>query len=49
MASKPNPHSRFIPREEIEGAEADLVRLDIMMPGLSGYDVCRKIRADPGL
>ncbi|MET0344724.1 MAG: response regulator [Casimicrobiaceae bacterium] len=27
----------------------DIVLLDIMMPGLSGYDVCRRIRADAAM
>ena len=25
----------------------DLILLDIMMPGLSGYEVCKRLRADP--
>jgi class 3 adenylate cyclase len=33
--------------EKIDGEHLDLVLLDIIMPGLSGYDVCRKIRENP--
>jgi adenylate cyclase len=32
---------------QIERQVPDLVLLDVMMPGLSGYDVCRKIRENP--
>jgi len=27
----------------------DLVLLDVMLPGASGYDICRELRADPAL
>jgi class 3 adenylate cyclase len=33
--------------QSIAKAPPDMVLLDVMMPGLSGYDVCRKIRDNP--
>ena len=31
---------------KVAAERPDLVLLDIIMPGLSGYDVCRRLRAD---
>jgi adenylate cyclase len=35
--------------EQIEKERPDLVLLDVMMPGMNGYDVCRRIRETPGM
>src|SRR5439155_12387509 len=33
--------------EKIETEQPDLVLLDVVMPEMSGYEVCRKIRGNP--
>ncbi|HDQ70651.1 MAG TPA: response regulator [Chloroflexi bacterium] len=33
----------------VQEQRPDLVILDIMMPGLSGYEVCKRIKTDPDL
>jgi adenylate cyclase len=40
-------HSGSEALDRLPGSAPDLVLLDIVMPGMDGYEVCRRIRADP--
>lgn len=40
-------HSGEAALQAVADEAPDLLLLDVMMPGLSGYDVCRRLRADP--
>lgn len=33
----------------IRATHPDLVLLDVMLPGVSGYEICQDVRMDPGL
>ncbi|HUG54189.1 MAG TPA: response regulator [Vicinamibacteria bacterium] len=45
VTTAPNGHDAL---RLLAGASFDLVILDVTMPGLTGYEVCRKIREEPG-
>jgi putative two-component system response regulator len=44
VVSSTEPHEA---RQLVPSEKPDLVLLDVLMPGISGYDLCREIKSDP--
>ncbi len=45
VATENNPHAAV---KKAQAFRPDVILLDIMMPGLDGYDICEALKKDPG-
>lgn len=45
VATENNPHAAV---QKARSFKPDVILLDIMMPGVDGYDICQALKKDPG-